>query len=336
MGGTICKRCTPHSCKTVHVFLLNNIDKDSDAYDHIQPTILYNDGRQDWNALYARYEYAATVQNSTNHAPQRFRKSLGRALQYVGKAEGPKFDGDVVDWIWIHVQSGELSQHLIAPKVGQSFKVAKEIPNLTKGSDFQPYPSRMYKIDEYTFDGHAPTIGAHTPDGKLFCGTYSPSRWFSHDIRPYHDLITTIRFKDNPRKRAEVGTRGKHKIITTAQRDKREIQGLKMKNELPKKNLKEAGTHTRSENKTTTSAEQRNQGLGSNDANPKRKLLGSKHEQCQLHNDTSGGQNPMKKSKVLYKPVTYGSAANNNMPRVQDPTITKTAYEVASLRTSRL
>jgi hypothetical protein len=37
--------------KTVHLFLMNNISEDSDAYAYIQPLLLKNNGRLDWKAL---------------------------------------------------------------------------------------------------------------------------------------------------------------------------------------------------------------------------------------------------------------------------------------------
>jgi hypothetical protein len=69
-----------------------------------------------------------------------FSKKLTKALQYFDSARRAKHDGDVIDWIWRHVQCPELSQHLSALKVGQSIhartskqilqEIAKEVPNL--------------------------------------------------------------------------------------------------------------------------------------------------------------------------------------------------------------
>ena len=47
--------------KTVHLFLMNNISKDSDAYAYIQPLILRNGGQQDWKALEECYENSAAI-----------------------------------------------------------------------------------------------------------------------------------------------------------------------------------------------------------------------------------------------------------------------------------
>jgi hypothetical protein len=207
--------------KTVHLFILNNISEDSDAHAYIQPLILRNDGRRDWNALTERYENAATVQARVNQANQTwemlvyknervmsfeaFCKKLTKALHHFDQAGRPKHDGDVIDWIWSHVQHGELSQHLSALKVGQSFQartsqqilheIAKEIPNLSKGSNFQPRISEIQRTGEWTFDGEAPSTGAHTAEGKLFCGTYTNARWRSDDLEPFRSQITGIRDK---------------------------------------------------------------------------------------------------------------------------------------------
>jgi hypothetical protein len=132
-----------------------------------------------------------------------FSKKLTKALQYFDDTGRPKHDGDVIDWIWRHVQSGELSQHMSALKVGQSIhlrtskqilqEIAKEVPNLSKASNFEPRISEIQQGSSgsggFTFDGSTPSSGAHTSDGKLYCGTYSPSRWFSDDVKPFHEQI---------------------------------------------------------------------------------------------------------------------------------------------------
>jgi hypothetical protein len=74
-------------------------------------------------------------------------------LQCVDNANQAKHDGDVIDWIWKHVQCAELSQHMSALKVGQSInartarqilqEIAKEVPNLSKASNFEPRISEI-------------------------------------------------------------------------------------------------------------------------------------------------------------------------------------------------
>jgi hypothetical protein len=138
-----------------------------------------------------------------------FSKKLTKALQYFDDAGRAKHDGDVIDWIWRHIQCGELSQHLSALKVGQSIyvrtskqilqEIAKEVPNLSKASNFEPRISEIQQGSSessgFTFDGSTPSSGAHTSDGKLYCGTYSPSRWFSDDVKPFHEQIREHRDK---------------------------------------------------------------------------------------------------------------------------------------------
>jgi hypothetical protein len=205
--------------KTVHLFLLNNISEDSDAHVCIHPLVARNDGRLDWQALSERCENEAAVQARVNQANktwemlacknkcamsfEAFTKKLTKALQCFDNAGRPKHDGDVINWIWRHAQSGELSQHMSALKVGQSIhlrtskqilqEIAKEVPNLSKASNFEP---RISEIEQgssgsggFTFDGSTPSSGAHASDGKLYCGTYSPSRWFRDDVKPFHEQI---------------------------------------------------------------------------------------------------------------------------------------------------
>lgn len=246
--------------KTVHLFLINNISKDSDAHAYVQPILLRNDGRRDWTTLNGRYENEATIQARVNQANktwnmlvykneramtfEAFCKKLTKAIQHFDKAGRPKHDGDVIDWIWNHVQNTELAQHMAALKVGQSFnartsrqilqEIAKEIPNLSQGSNFQPRISEIQQSSGFTFDGDAPTNGVHTVDGKLFCGSYSPNRWFGDDLKPFRDQINEIRSKHGKgtgRNKNKSGERGRGTQASHAKNAKRKLQQLKKKNE---------------------------------------------------------------------------------------------------------
>jgi hypothetical protein len=240
--------------KTVHLFLTNNISEDSDAHAYIHPLMSRNNGRSDWKALIERYENEATIQARVNQANktwdmlvykneramtfEAFSKKLTKALQYFEKAGRAKHDGDVVDWIWKHVQSAELSQHMSALKVGQSInlrtsrqilqEIAKEVPNLSKGSNFEPRISEIQQVGGgYTFEGETPNSGVKTPEGKLFCGSYSPKVWWSDEIKPFHEQIKEIRGKHGR-------GQGKHKDKESAGR---KLQELKQQNADLKRNL---------------------------------------------------------------------------------------------------
>jgi hypothetical protein len=100
---------------TVHLFILNKVSEESDAYTHIQPLLRHNDGRHDVLALCACYENEAAVQTRVNLANQTwdllvykneramnfeaFCKKFQRALQHFERAGRPKHPGDVIDWI---------------------------------------------------------------------------------------------------------------------------------------------------------------------------------------------------------------------------------------------
>jgi hypothetical protein len=197
--------------KTVHLFITNNVSEDSDAHAHIKPLMTRNNGRLDIKALEERHENEATTQARVNAANKTwellvykneramtfedFFKKLTKALLNFEKAGRAKHDGDVIDWIWSHVQSAESSQLISALKVGQGIhprtsrqilqEIAKEIPNVFKGSNFfQPRISEMSQTG-FTFKGEAPAAGAHNADGKLCCGSYSPTRWFSDDMSSF-------------------------------------------------------------------------------------------------------------------------------------------------------
>jgi hypothetical protein len=243
--------------KTVHLFIMNNVDEDSDAHAYIYPIASKNDGRSDWRALDNRYDNEATVQARVNQANktwdmlvyknerampfEAFCRKLTKSLQHFEKAGRTKHDGDVIDWIWDHVQNTELSQHLSALKVAQSFhmktsrqilqEIAKEIPNIAKGSNFGRISEvEVQQTGDFTFDGDAPPKGAHTPDGKLFCGSYSPKRWWGDDVKSFRDQINNIREKHgrnsrNPNKNGDDGRANQGKNA------KRKLQALEKQNE---------------------------------------------------------------------------------------------------------
>jgi hypothetical protein len=263
--------------KTVHLFLLNNISEDSDAHAYIHPLISRNDGRSDWQALCERYENEATIQARVNQANktwdmlvykneramsfEAFSKKLTKALQYFDNAGRPKHDGDVIDWIWRHVQSAELSQHMSALKVGQSAhfrtskqilqEIAKEVPNLSKASNFEPRISEIQQgSDEpsgFTFDGDTPRSGVHNSDGKLYCGTYSPSRWFSDDVKPFHDQIREHRDKQGPKN-------------TKSRNANRKLQQLQTQNAALKRNLSALKSGVQDDDTAATEESQDNAG----------------------------------------------------------------------------
>jgi hypothetical protein len=265
--------------KTVHLFLLNNISEDSDAHAYIHPLVSRNNGRLDWQALCERYENDATVQARVNQANktwnmlvykneramsfEAFSKKLTKALQYFVDAGRTKHDGDVIDWIWDHVQCGELSQHLTALKVGQSLnmrtskqilqELAKEVPNLSNASDFKPRISEIQQgsgeSGGFTFDGSTPSSGAYTSDGKLYCGTYSPSRWFSDDVKPFHDRIREHRDKEG-------------RNSTKSKNANRKLQELKAQNAQLKRNLSALKSGGQNGDDDTAATEESNDNAG--------------------------------------------------------------------------
>jgi hypothetical protein len=204
---------------TVHLFILNNIGEDSDAYTYIQPILGRNNGRLDIVALRERYDNDATVQTRVNEANkvwdmlvykneramsfEEFCKKFQKALQHFVRAGRAKHDGDVIDWIWTHVQNSELSQIVAALKASQGMhartpnqilqEIAKEVPNLSKGTSFQQRLSEVQTGSNYTFEGDAPSSGAFASDGKLYCGSYSHHHWFSDELSEHRSQILEIR-----------------------------------------------------------------------------------------------------------------------------------------------
>jgi hypothetical protein len=259
------------------LFLLNNVSEDSDAHPHIHPLVARNDGRLDWQALCERCENEAAVQARVNQANktwemlghknecamsfEAFSKKLTKALQHFDNAGRPKHDGDVIDWIWRHVQSGELSQHVSALKVGQSIhlrtskqilqEIAKEVPNLSKASNFEPHISEIQQGSSgsggFTFDGSTPSSGAHASDGELHCGTCSPSRWFRDDVKPFREQIREHRDQHGNRS-------------SNSRNANRKLQQLKTQNTELKRNLSALKSGGRDDDTAATEESQDNAG----------------------------------------------------------------------------
>jgi hypothetical protein len=247
---------------TVHLFILNNVSEESDAYTYIQPLLRHNDGRRDVLALRARYENEATVQTRVNLANQTwdllvykneramtfeaFCKKFQRALQHFERAGRPKHPGDVIDWIWGHIQNSELTQTVAALKASQGInprthtlilqEIAKEIPNLSKSfqrvSEFEVSETKTDEKSNFTFTGDTPASGAFTSDGTLFCGSYSHGHWFSEDMNDFREEIMRIRAQHPGRGRGESGG-GKSGPNRRNQNKKHQLQikEMKMQNE---------------------------------------------------------------------------------------------------------
>ena len=109
---------------------------------------------------------------------EEFCKKFQKAIQHFVRAGRAKHNGDVIDWIWNHVQNSELGQIVAALKASQGMhartpnqilqEIAKEIPNLSKGTSFQLRLSKVQMGYNYTFEGDAPSLGAFASGGKLF------------------------------------------------------------------------------------------------------------------------------------------------------------------------
>jgi hypothetical protein len=111
-------------------------------------------------------------------------------------------------------------------------EIAKEAPNLSKASNFEPRVSETQQgsgdSGGFTFDGSTPSSGAHASDGKPRCGTCSPSRWFSDDVKPFHEQIREHRDKQgrNSAKSKNANRKLQELRATTAEL-KRNLSALK-------------------------------------------------------------------------------------------------------------
>jgi hypothetical protein len=132
---------------------------------------------------------------------EEFCKKFQKALQHFERANRAKHNGDVIDWTWNHVQN--FGQTVAALKASQgihartpnqiSQEIAEEIPNLSKGTSFQQRVSEVHARSDCTFEGDAPSSGAFSSDGKLFCGSYSHRHWFSDKLSDHCTRILELR-----------------------------------------------------------------------------------------------------------------------------------------------
>jgi hypothetical protein len=221
-----------------------------------------NDGRRDIIALRERYDNDATIQTHVNEANktwdmlvckneramsfEEFCKKFQKALQHFERSNRPKHNGDVIHWTWNHVQNSELGQIVAALKASQGIhartptqilqEIAKEIPNLSKGTSFQQRVSEVQARSDCTFEGDAPSSGAFSSDGKLFCGSYSHRHWFSDDLSEHPTRILELReLHPEQKPNGRAGSRGgksrsgPHRHNQTSYKHK--IQALEKQNE---------------------------------------------------------------------------------------------------------
>jgi hypothetical protein len=106
-------------------------------------------------------------------------------------------------------------------------ELAKEIPNLVKTSGFHQKVSEV-NTSNFTFDGEAPSSGAFTSDGKIFCGTYKRDHWFSDAVQPHRVEITELRAKHQPEGRPAGKDAAQHK--NQVRKHQRTVKALKQKN----------------------------------------------------------------------------------------------------------
>ena len=124
----------------------------------------------------------------------------------------PKHPGDVIDWIWGHIQNSELTQTVAALKASQGIAPRTHtLILLSQGTrllpeKFEVSESKTGEKSNFTFTGDTHTSGAFTPDGSLFCGSYNHGHWFSDDMNDFRDEIIRIRAQNPGRDRS--GSRG--------------------------------------------------------------------------------------------------------------------------------
>lgn len=209
---------------TVHHIIIRNIAEDSDAYTYVKPRLRYEDGRRDVLALRERYQNAATEQERVTEARkvldtlryrneramsfEVFSSKLTRALDDLADCDREEHNGNIVDALWGRIQNAELRSYVEALKVDygrnqRDYKlilqdIAAQVPTLTQGATLRRGVSELQSsASNYTIQGSCPGNGVHTPDGKVYVGSYPKTKWFDESVKPYHDEIRAAREKHN-------------------------------------------------------------------------------------------------------------------------------------------
>ena len=239
---------------TVHQIIVRNIAEDSDAYTYIKPKLRMEDGRKDYKALIERYENEAAQQERIHEANRTlenliyrnersmsfevFSAKLQRSLDALNECGRAQHNGDIVDKLWGRIQNPELQPFVQALKVQYTrtqrdykdilIDIASQVPTLSK-TPFNPRQRNVSEIGtsgKQTRDGKCPDTGAHTPDGKLFIGTYPANKWHHESVKPYQEAIRSARGSDG---KSHPSRKQKKYTHTQAKKDKKRIAKLEVK-----------------------------------------------------------------------------------------------------------
>ena len=135
-------------------------------------------------------------------------------------------------------------------------EIAKEIPNLSKSfqrvSQFEVNKPKIGEKSNFTFTGDTPASGAFTPDGSLFCDSYSHGHWFSDNMNDFRAEIIRICAQNPGRDRGESGG-GKSRPNRRNQNKKHQLKIKEMK--LQNEQLKMKLAALKSDNKSDDVAE---------------------------------------------------------------------------------
>jgi len=79
----------------------------------------------------------------------------------------------------------------------------------------------------YTKEGNCPQTGVHTPDGKIYIGSYPRDKWSSDLVKPYHAEITAN--CNSSEGGGTNSTRNQKRTVNAVKRQKRKLKALKEK-----------------------------------------------------------------------------------------------------------
>ena len=140
--------------------------------------------------------------NERSFSFEKFSAKLQKAYDEL-ESNGRKVDnGDIVDDLWARIQNPDVQMYISSLKVDYQRAprpyqaILQDIAAEIAAKSSVSFSTTRNVSAAYTRQGPPPSRGAHTSDGMLFIGNYTPEMWRSEEVRPYHQEIRQARSSD--------------------------------------------------------------------------------------------------------------------------------------------
>ena len=192
----------------VHNIITRNISETPHTYNYIKPRIRKNDRCVKMESLQTRYHNPAMQDMYINEVKQTWENisyKSERAMKFeilsgkfhnavnILETYGRQIHNeDIVEMIWLKLQSTELSMFVSSLKIDyrqiiQNYSnIFQEIATQIPTAKSQPFsPTEVYELNR--IEGHSgnrfgiyfPASGAHMEEGTLYNGSYPYTQWIS-------------------------------------------------------------------------------------------------------------------------------------------------------------